>query len=159
VKNLLVPIDFSKVTNQVVATAEEFSRAFGAKVWLLHCVRDYPLYAPLEDVSPVMPNEKDWASQFPDQYHRFSAIASWLKERGIEVEPLFAVGVPADEVLYVADKFQIDLIIMGSHGHGAFYDMVVGSVANSVLHRARCRTLIVPSDTEKQAAPVKSPAS
>ena len=49
-KNLLVAIDFSDVTERVVSAAEELARAFGAKVWLLHVVAEVSAMASLGEV-------------------------------------------------------------------------------------------------------------
>jgi nucleotide-binding universal stress UspA family protein len=53
---------------------------------------------------------------------------------------------PADALLEVADGVEADLIVVGSRGmHGA-KRLVLGSVPNSVSHRARCNVLIVATD-------------
>lgn len=151
-KNLLVPIDFSKVSDRIVATAEEIARAFKAKIWLLHCVRDYPLFAAMEEVPLELPDQSnEMAVRYPEQNRQLAAVAAPLMAMGISVEPLLVVGMPGDEILYVADQYQIDLIIIGSHGHGALYDLMVGSVAHAVLQQAHCLTLVVPPAARKDA--------
>ncbi|MEO8353471.1 MAG: universal stress protein, partial [Chthoniobacteraceae bacterium] len=45
-----------------------------------------------------------------------------------------------------------DMIVMGSHGHGSFYELLVGSVTSGVLRDARCPVLVVPAK-EVKAAP------
>jgi nucleotide-binding universal stress UspA family protein len=44
---------------------------------------------------------------------------------------------------------------MGSHGHGAFYDLLVGSTTQGVLKRATCPVVIVPTSKKKKAAKKK----
>ena len=58
---------------------------------------------------------------------------------------LFRSGSAVIEILAMAEQYEIDMIVMGSHGHGAWYELVVGTVSEGVVHRASCPTLIVPS--------------
>ena len=54
-------------------------------------------------------------------------------------------------ILDEANKLNIDLIVVGSHGHGAVYHLMVGSVSQGVLHQSTCPVLVVPTHdrTEK----------
>lgn len=56
-----------------------------------------------------------------------------LAARGIEAEFAHKVGHPADEIAAFAEHGKFDLVIMGSRGHGALANLVVGSVAMKVL--------------------------
>ena len=145
-KNILVAIDFSAVTDRVVTTAEQLARSFGAKIWLLHCVRDYPLFAAMEEVPLDIPGaDPTLKDKYPEPHRHLSAILDSIKQKGIESQLLLTVGLPADEILFAVEQYDIDLILLGSHGHGAVYDLVVGSVANAVLMQSPVMTLIVPS--------------
>jgi len=149
-KNVLVAVDFSDVTERVVSATAEMARAFSAKVWVFHCVSDYHTYAPLEQVPVVFPDEKlESAEQFADQHRQLASIVSSLQAQGIQAEPLLAVGIASDEIAFVTNKYFIDYIVMGSHGHGALHDLVVGSVAKSVLKQTHRPVLIVPVEVQK----------
>ncbi|MBI4621943.1 MAG: universal stress protein [Verrucomicrobia bacterium] len=50
-----------------------------------------------------------------------------------------------------AEKNAADFIVMGSHGHTALYDLVVGSTTHGVLRRATCPVVIVPRPMQKAA--------
>jgi nucleotide-binding universal stress UspA family protein len=52
-------------------------------------------------------------------------------------------GNPADEIVTYADDIDADLIVMGSRGHGAVANALLGSVSHGVLHHARRPVLIV----------------
>jgi nucleotide-binding universal stress UspA family protein len=49
-----------------------------------------------------------------------------------------------EKILAQMEKLDADLVIMGSHGHGAIYRTLLGSVSEGVLHDAACPVLIVP---------------
>ena len=54
-----------------------------------------------------------------------------------------------DRILHEATEQDAGLIVMGSHGHGAIYNLLVGSVAEGVLKGVSCPVLIVPSEKKK----------
>ncbi|WP_010584985.1 universal stress protein [Schlesneria paludicola] len=149
-KNLLVAVDFSDVTDRVVAQAEQLAHACGAKVWLLHCVHEDPVYATMGEVPVVLPSpDEDLSLRFAGEHQRLLKLATTLRSSGIDVATLFEWGVPTYEILSQAKEHSVDMIVMGSHGHGALYQLVFGSVAKSVMHETTIPILIVPSETHK----------
>jgi nucleotide-binding universal stress UspA family protein len=60
------------------------------------------------------------------------------------VETLLREGVPAEEVVAVAQEWRADLILVGTHRRGGLARLVLGSVAEGVLRRAPCPVLVVP---------------
>lgn len=154
-KNILVPVDFSDVTQRVVNSAEDLARAFGAKIWLLHCVHEEPVYASMGEMPVMLPSPNEELSvRFADEHRRLSQITASLRGHGIDVEMLFEWGVPTAEIMTCARRHQADLIVMGSHGHGAFYEMVFGSVTKTVLQHTTIPMLIVPSEPVKATEPI-----
>ena len=145
-KNLLVAVDFSDVTDRVVATAEQMARVFGAKIWLTHVVAEVSPMVSLGEVPfqwPAVATES--SERFPEEQRRMQTLLFGLKDKGLNAESLLIRGSAVIEILAMAEQYQIDMIVMGSHGHGAWYELVVGTVSEGVLHRAPCPTLIVPS--------------
>lgn len=71
----------------------------------------------------------------------FRPIRRFLKRQGIEATYVLKVGHPADNLAKLAQKGKFDLLLMGSHGHGALGNLVLGSVATKVL--ARCSTPVL----------------
>lgn len=148
---LLVAVDFSDVTDRVIATAEQLARALNASVLLVHCASDQTTIASVGEVPFVISTpEEAAADRFPEQKRQLAKLSSTLRGKGIDVKSLFVVGSPAVEILAAADENDVELIIMGSHGHGALYELVVGTVTKSVLHHTRHAALIVPSETYKE---------
>jgi nucleotide-binding universal stress UspA family protein len=66
-----------------------------------------------------------------------------LRERGIPFQSSYKVGEIAHVIQHYASEHKIDLIVMGSHGHGALASVVMGSVATKVLASATVPVLIV----------------
>ena len=145
-KNLLVAVDFSDVTERVVATAEQMARAFGAKVWLLHVVAEVSPMAALGEVPFHWPAvEAESPDRFPEEQRRMNELLAGLKGKEFNAESLLIRGSAIIEILAMAEQYEIDMIVMGSHGHGAWYELVVGTVSEGVLRHASCPAIIVPS--------------
>lgn len=66
-----------------------------------------------------------------------------LRKHGIPYQASYKVGDIADEIRAYAKKHKIDMIAMGSHGHGALQNLVMGSVATKVLAATKMPVLIV----------------
>ena len=53
-------------------------------------------------------------------------------------------GPTVDTILREARRLEIELIIMATHGHGAVFDLIVGSVSHDVLRHAQVPVVMVP---------------
>jgi nucleotide-binding universal stress UspA family protein len=71
-------------------------------------------------------------------------VKAALSAQAIPVEIAQFSGAPVVHIIEQAEKYDADYIVMGSHGHTAFYDLLVGSTTHGVLKRAKCPVLIVP---------------
>lgn len=73
-----------------------------------------------------------------------ASVRQRAEAEGVAVETVQAAGAPVAQILEQAEKQHADYIVMGSHGHTAFYDLLVGSTTHGVLLRANCPVMIVP---------------
>jgi nucleotide-binding universal stress UspA family protein len=71
----------------------------------------------------------------------FKPIRAFLAKQGIEAKYVGKVGHAAEVIAKMADAKGVDLLIMGSHGHGSLGSLVLGSVTNKVL--AGCKTPVL----------------
>ncbi|MBS79755.1 universal stress protein [Variovorax sp.] len=70
-------------------------------------------------------------------------VRALLTEHGIEARFEHCIGHPAEEIASFAQKEQFDLLVMGSRGHGALANLVLGSVATKVLAACTVPVLLV----------------
>lgn len=141
-KTFLVPVDFSAVSEEIVNTAVSFARSFGGKVILLHIIQ--PPIVTSEYALPVDAVEEAIAASEKSAETKFIAFTSRFQAADLEVEALVRHGPPVYTILEEATKVKADFIIMGSHGHGKIYDLLVGSTASGVLKGAQCGVVIMP---------------
>jgi nucleotide-binding universal stress UspA family protein len=71
----------------------------------------------------------------------FEPIRAFFQHHGLDVQFLSQVGSPAALIATMADSETFDLIVMGSHGHGALAGLLMGSVTTKVL--ALCKTPVL----------------
>lgn len=153
-KSLLVPIDYSAATTQVVDLARTMAKAFGAEVHLVHVrevnpaptvgTMDYGVLGmpelmptsgmPVPTLEPMPETANDKLQQLRTEFGR----------AGIKVSVHEPNGEIVDEILKVADAVHADLIMMGRHGHGAMYNLLVGSATEGVLKRSEIPVVLVP---------------
>ena len=85
-----------------------------------------------------------------DRYYREESEAALevarkvLGEAGVPCKPVWMVGDVATELEAYARRHGIDLVVMGSHGHGALANVVLGSVATKCLAALSVPVLVIP---------------
>lgn len=140
-RRLLVCVDDSDRSLQVVPAATDLASAFGSKVVLLNVQEEDALaYGP-----PVLPMKR--------AYELF-------REKGIDVEPIVKRGDPASAILDSCAELDADLIAMTTHGRSGVRRWALGSVAERVLRSSTVPMLMVrasgdvkPAVPSREAAP------
>jgi nucleotide-binding universal stress UspA family protein len=140
-KKILVAVDFSEHSNVAFTYAAEFAKMFDAEVLLCHVVGHADLLSQLppggEGYFP--PNITELQIE-----HAQGECERQLAESGIaRGRVLVEVGTPFVEIVRLARKEDVDLIIVGTHGRGAVAHMLLGSVAEKVVRKAPCPVLTV----------------
>lgn len=79
---------------------------------------------------------------YADEAEKVTApVVKFLKRHGIDAKVVHKVGTPGEMIAKAADVGKFDLLMMGSHGHSALGNLVMGSVATQVL--AHCKTPVL----------------
>ena len=144
-RKILVPIDFSEHSRKTVAFATRFASHYKATLQLLHVfeIPDYAAtpYGRREQTCNPLKSQLDAAEQ--DAREKLTAFENELLKLGFKVEAYLRVGYPFDEIVQMANHLDVDLIIIGSHGHTGITRLLVGSTAERVVERAPCPVLVV----------------
>ncbi|MEQ1860330.1 MAG: universal stress protein [Chthoniobacteraceae bacterium] len=143
-KTILVPVDFSDVTARVVEAARSVARAYSARIVLLHVSEPEPDFIGFEP--GPMAVRTAVARDFKKEHQNLDELRGKAAADGIEVLALHVQGPLVDKVLDEATKHHAECIVMGSHGHGALFEFLVGSVTSGVLRAAKCPVLVVPAN-------------
>lgn len=142
-KNILGLIDFSVVSEDVVAKSAELAKVYGAKCWLIHIASPDPDFLGYE-VGPQYIRENR-AEHLMEEHEKLSNYKSKLISEGIDCEALLIQGEIIKTIHHEIKKLDIDLIVLGSHGRSVLYELLVGSVCENLLKTANVPLVIMPA--------------
>jgi nucleotide-binding universal stress UspA family protein len=158
-ERIIVPLDGSRLSAQAVPYAAEVGKRFDAEIILVRVLPAAglsllaPSAAPEEtearDIIPQETRMKDVDNASNAKRYLMNWAAS-LKAQGVKVSYQVTIGSPAKSIMELAQAQQASLIVMMSHGRGAFRRAIMGSVADEILRRSSLPVLIVrPKDEIK----------
>lgn len=157
-KTILVAVDLSAATVHVCAAAADLACSVGGRLVIFHAVPPVPqlLYGmdsfTANEVAAYGRSSRKLAA------HRMEALQHWFRKRCPNTRTALHEGRAADNILRTAQKIRADFIVMGSHGHGAMYDILVGSTTHLVIRKAPCPIVLVPITAETgKLKPKKAP--
>lgn len=139
---LLVSIDFGDRTDRILAVARRTAKATHGSVFLVHVAEPEPEFVGY-DAGPVVVRDQV-AQEYREQHRTLQAYAEELRAGSTEATALLIQGPIADSIVAEAERLGAELIVMGTHGRSAVYDIVVGSVSQAVLRNTKIPVLLVP---------------
>lgn len=142
-KRLLVCVDFSEVTEAVVAQAQSIATLTSARVRVLHVAAPDPDFVGFEAGPDSVRHQV--ALGLREEHAKLERIAERLRSEGVAASPMMVQGSTVATILDQARRFEADLIVLGSHGHGALFHLIAGSVAEGVLREGAVSVLVVPA--------------
>lgn len=143
--SLLVSIDFSTVTDAQIDVVDNLASPKRA-IYLLHVTEPDPSFVGLAAGPEEVQNQV--ANELRDAQAKMDALAERLRAKGHVVDTLLVPGPTIETILQQADKLDAEVIVMGSHGHGKLFDLVMGSVSAGVIRRSPVPVLVVPARSE-----------
>ncbi|HEY5558440.1 MAG TPA: universal stress protein [Steroidobacteraceae bacterium] len=139
---ILAAVDFSPVTEEVLATLTRMAATLPTQVWLVHVAPPEPAFVGYDAGPDVVRGQV--AAELRTQHQQLQQLADRLRLLGVDTTALQLQGPTVNTVMAEADRLQVALIVLGSHGHGAVYNMLVGSVAEGVVRASKVPVLLVP---------------
>jgi len=138
---LLVPVDFSDVTQAVYEAAADLAGRLGSKVVLLKVTEPEIDYVGMAPPQALMSADETMTRAAESA---LAAGAEYFVKRSLQVETLHLVGPVLTTILDETNRSGAGMIVLGSHGHGAIYSLFVGSIAEGVIRHASVPVLVVP---------------
>ncbi len=138
-KNIVIPIDGSEGSKKAMAKAKEFAKAFNSDITLLN-VREISVqegyYNRIEDYLVFV---KQISEKVLNEAKEF------FSDLGCNINTISLEGDVARSIITYVENNDIDLVIIGSEGLNAqgIKKVLIGSVANKVLHKIKRPLLIV----------------
>lgn len=139
-EKILVPLDGSELAERAVRHAEEIARGTGAEILLLQAVH---IPMPIVPEAVLIAGGKAVEEAAKEAAAYLDRTAASLRGEGYRVRTMVEERAPADAILHVADREEVDAIVMCTHGRSGLSRLVMGSVAESVLHATRRPLMLV----------------
>lgn len=139
---IVVAIDLSDATGKVIGVTEYLAKATEGEVRVLHVAEAEPDFVGYAAGPDVVRDQV--AHEFREEHRGVQAHAETLRKAGVNATALLIQGPIIETVLSEAKRFEADLLIVGSHGFGALYDLLVGSSSRGILKNADIPVLVVP---------------
>jgi universal stress protein A len=143
-KKVLIAIDFSQPSREALEVGLDLATEAGAKVSVLYVVE------PIDYASIGYLGGVPMATQSILDAHLAAARKEMERFRARKLArfpgatALIRIGHPADEIVAVGGGGRSNLIVVGTHGRSGMAHLLLGSVAERVVRRARCPVLVVP---------------
>ncbi|HEY7445144.1 MAG TPA: universal stress protein [Vicinamibacterales bacterium] len=144
IERILLPTDFSDTAAVAMDYACELASAFGAALHVLHVVENTNPTGGWTAGKRYTPPPASLTDGVEHEVR--SELQSMIDKRTPRVQKSVLVvktGSPLVEIVRYAAEQHVDLIVMGTHGHGPIAHMLLGSVADNVIRRAPCPVLTV----------------
>jgi nucleotide-binding universal stress UspA family protein len=114
---------------------------------LLGRTHDYTFFTV---VTPIPPHAAKYlghdalAEYYDEQAAQvFKPILAFAEQQGWKVRTVHATAHAADAIAEIAEREKHDLVVLGSHGHTALGNVLLGSVASGVLARCKVPVLLI----------------
>ena len=150
-KKVLIAIDYDPSAEKVAGAGYAMAMAMGADIVLLHVIAEPSYYSSME-FSPIM-----GFTGFADP-HIPEMVESELKKEALRfldqskehlgdgpIKTMVAEGGFSDTILKVAKEENADIIVVGRHSRKGLGKLLMGSVAEKVLHHSEVPLFIIPN--------------
>ena len=146
IKKILVPSDFSASSQQALRYTLALARQCGAELVLMHILEPAPTR--LNGVgTPTRHNGAGNSVSEPEELSRaiksLRACAALAKREGVAAKSIVRNGLATHEIVEAAKELDVDLVVIGTHGHTGWKHFCIGSTAERVVRAAPCAVLVV----------------
>lgn len=157
---ILAPTDFSRFSGFALEWAANLAEALRAELVLLHVVPEEEGKIIEEVIGegaavqiPRGVRENVLTERQKKFREQFNIVLPDYLKKSIKVEEILSIGVPFLEIIKTAKEKDVDLIVMGTHGRTGLSHVLIGSVAEKVVHHAHCPVLTIKHPQYRFVAP------
>ena len=151
---LLVAVDFSRYSEQALCFAGRLAQKLKAQLLVLHVIHDPAeaprFYAQKGKKKKFLKSMEDAAEEMMEEF------LLKMRQSHPDIVPikkaktLLVVGTPVTRIVEVAEKKQVDMIIMGSHGRTGLAHLLVGSKVQRVVQLSPIPVTVVKNPQGKE---------
>jgi manganese transport protein len=119
---------------EMISAALALLRSLDARVTLIHIV---------ETPGTSVYGEESQSLHGTEDESYIEDLAREIEEHDLEVDTLLRFGSPAEELIKAVEEAEIDMLVLGSHGHRGLGDIIFGQTVHSVRHAVKIPVLVV----------------
>lgn len=150
-EKVLIALDYDSTSQKVAEIGYSLAKTMKAKVTLLHVIAD-PLYYNSEHITVLgFAGGLEASQNQVDELLNLKKISSSFLDKTKKhlgdknIKTLIEEGETAETIIKVASDIQADTIVVGSHSHKWLESIILGSVAEKVLHLTKVPLVIIPT--------------
>lgn len=140
-KKILVPLDGSQRSEEILDPVEDLAKGFGAKVFLLQVEEESIMLGYDEVIDESTYHQQKQRRSHVESYLR--SIKKRFQKKGIDTKHYIGYGPVVGNLLIIAEKDDVDLIALASHGLDGSDQTMYKSVAARLLQRSDCPVLVI----------------
>jgi len=148
-QRILAAIDFLDTTDKVINYAKRMIKEPKGQLLIVHSETLESYLSTITTEFNQTPSMELINVQKKQIENRLEEIHNNLNKDGINAECILMEGTTVENILKEADIFKADIIIIGSHKHGKFHDLLFGSIHKSLIALSKIPVLIVPPEDNK----------
>jgi manganese transport protein len=131
-----VAVEFEGTDGAVLAQAVALARAHRAILVPIHVV---------EGLGAAYHGAAADDQESRTDRQRMGELTEHLQHNGLATEGALGYGKPAEELVRIVGEQNVDLLVLGSHGHRFLADLALGQTVSPLLHRLTIPVLVVPN--------------
>ena len=136
ISRILVAYDGSDPANKAFSFALDLAKKYQASISVVAIAKPPEFGDDVETEAILENSQKHYR-------HLLARLKPKALAEGVYTTFEVAVGHPAEQIIYHAEKDKADLIVMGHRGKGFFERLRLGSVSRDVIHYAHCAVTVV----------------
>jgi nucleotide-binding universal stress UspA family protein len=139
IRDILVPTDFSEFSASAVEYATTLAQLHGATIHLMHVIEESTMATPSLPGGATDSAATEEA-EAADHMHNF---VYWKLKDNTNIKEVVCRGKPYREIVRYAQREEIDLIVIATHGRTGLAHVLMGSVAEKVIRLSHVPVLAV----------------
>lgn len=140
---ILFPTDFSTAGQAALAMATRLAKGGGAKLLIVHVEEPPMAYGG---------GELYYGIDEPDREQLKKMLSDVVPaDPAVPCEHRLMIGSPATAIVHLAEQEGVEMIVMPTHGRTGLLRMLMGSVAEEVVRKAKCPVLTVKAEAPRPA--------
>lgn len=147
-KKILVPIDFSEVSENALNYAIKLAKPLNSKIILFHTIR--PILIANDMGEYVYPEESE-DENYRELNGNLYKLMEYVKDYDVPAEKVIRKGAEIDEeIAEYVEKEKIDMVITGTHGAKGLEAFLFGTNSVHIFEKVKCPVLIIPATARFQ---------